>query len=156
MMVITSFLFIHHFNHQLLLGIFLTFKIIYFYIFLIFEKILQISHVALTTNEFSCLIIENSERSLQNVGQTKFSSMYDYESIGTKAYFHIPFTHAFPSTYVGWLKPGLNFINILPTAFTLAYPKSVKKIVKLSTFFTLSGSTSIKAARKMLMKLTAG
>jgi len=38
----------------------------------------------------------------------------------------------------------LNFINILRTAFTLADPKSVKKTVKLSIFFTLLGSTSVK------------
>ncbi len=34
-------------------------------------------------------------------------------------------------------------------------PESVKKTVKLSIFFTLLGSTSIKAARKTLVKLTA-
>ncbi len=33
-------------------------------------------------------------------------------------------------------------------------PKSVKKTVKLSIFFTLSGSTSVKAVRRMLMKLS--
>ena len=54
------------------------------------------------------------------------------------------------------LAPGLNFINVLCTAFTLPDPKSVKKTVKLSIFFTLSGSTSVKAVRRMLMKLTPG
>jgi len=52
------------------------------------------------------------------------------------------------------LTPGLNFISILYTAFTLADSKSVKKTVRLSIFFTLSGSTSIKASHKTLVKLT--
>ncbi len=51
---------------------------------------------------------------------------------------------------------GLKFINVLCTAFTRADPKSVKKTVKLSIFFTLLGFTSLKAACKMLMKLTPG
>ncbi len=38
--------------------------------------------------------------------------------------------------------------------FLQADPKSIKKTVKLSIFFTLSGSTSIKALRKALVKLT--
>jgi hypothetical protein len=46
------------------------------------------------------------------------------------------------------------FINILRTAFTCADPKSVEKTVKLSIFFTLSGSSSIKAVHRILMKLT--
>ncbi len=52
--------------------------------------------------------------------------------------------------------PGLNFINILRTAFTLIDPKSVIKrdTDDLTVFFTLSGSTSAKAVRRMLMKLT--
>jgi len=45
------------------------------------------------------------------------------------------------------LSPGINFINVLRTAF------SVKKTVKFSIFFTLLGSPNIKAARKMLVKL---
>jgi len=55
-----------------------------------------------------------------------------------------------------WVGPtlGLNFINILSTAFTCADPKSIKKTVKLSNFFTLSGSMSVKAVRRMLMKFT--
>ncbi len=52
------------------------------------------------------------------------------------------------------LTPGLNFINVLLTAFTLPDPKSVKKTVKLSIFFTLWGSTSVKAVHRTLMKLT--
>jgi hypothetical protein len=51
-------------------------------------------------------------------------------------------------------KPGLNFINVLCTAFTLADPKNIKKTVKLSIFFTLLRSTSVKAVHIMLMKLS--
>jgi len=40
------------------------------------------------------------------------------------------------------------------TAFTHADPKSVKKSVKLSVFFALSGSAHAKAAHRTLMKLT--
>jgi len=50
---------------------------------------------------------------------------------------------------------GLNFINALHTTFTCAYPTSVKKTVKFSIFFTLSGSKSVKAAHKTLVKLTS-
>jgi hypothetical protein len=50
---------------------------------------------------------------------------------------------------------GLNFINVLCTAFTLVDPKSVKKDTDdLTVFFTLLGSTSAKAVRSTLMKLT--
>jgi len=48
----------------------------------------------------------------------------------------------------------LNFINVLRTAFTLTDPESVKKRVKLSIFFTLLGSTSVKAVSRTLMKLS--
>jgi len=54
------------------------------------------------------------------------------------------------------LRSGLNFINILRTAFMCPDPKSVKKTVKLSIYCTLLGSTSVKAARKTLVKLTPG
>jgi len=53
-------------------------------------------------------------------------------------------------------RPGLNFINVLRTAFTLSDPKSVKDTYDLTVFFTLSGSTSVKAAHKTLVKLTPG
>ncbi len=55
------------------------------------------------------------------------------------------------------LTPGLNFINILGTAFTLADPESVKRyLYDLAVLFTLLRSTSVKAEHKMLMKLTPG
>ena len=52
--------------------------------------------------------------------------------------------------------PGVNFINVLHTAFTLVDPESVKKIDNLTVFFMLLGSPSIKAVRRMLMKSTPG
>jgi len=52
------------------------------------------------------------------------------------------------------LCPEVFFIDILCTAFTLAEPKSAKNTVKLSVFFVLLGSASVKAARKMLVELT--
>jgi hypothetical protein len=54
------------------------------------------------------------------------------------------------------LKSGLNFINILRTAFTHVDPKSIRIQSNPQYFFTLLGSTCAKVARKMLMKLTSG
>jgi len=51
---------------------------------------------------------------------------------------------------------ALNFIKILITAFTWTDPRSVKKTVKLSIFFTLSGSSRVKPACRTLMKWIAG
>jgi len=51
---------------------------------------------------------------------------------------------------------GVNFTNILQTAFTHADPKSAKNTVKLSVFFALLGSEHVKAARKMSVKLIPG
>ena len=53
-------------------------------------------------------------------------------------------------------RPGVNFTNVLQAAFALVDPKSAKKTVKLSSFFALLGSASIKAARRMLVKLNPG
>jgi len=52
--------------------------------------------------------------------------------------------------------PGLNFINVLRTAFTQADPESVKFQLSRQHLFTLLGSASIKAAGRTLMKLTPG
>ena len=49
---------------------------------------------------------------------------------------------------------GVNFINVLRAVFTPVDPKSVRKIDNLIVFFTLLGSASIKAVRRMLMKLS--
>jgi len=52
------------------------------------------------------------------------------------------------------LTPGLDFTYILCSAFTFADPKSAKNIDCLTAFFALLGSVQVKAAHKMLMKLT--
>ncbi len=54
------------------------------------------------------------------------------------------------------LTPGLDFINVQHTAVTLEGPKSIKIQLSHKYLFTLSVSTSIKAAQRMLMKLTPG
>jgi len=51
--------------------------------------------------------------------------------------------------------PGVNFINVLRTTFTLADHKSVKKIqLSHKYLFMLLGSSSAKAVSKTLMKLS--
>ncbi len=52
------------------------------------------------------------------------------------------------------MTPGVNFSNILHAAFTHADPKSASNTFKPSVFFALLGSGRVKAARKMLVKLT--
>jgi hypothetical protein len=42
------------------------------------------------------------------------------------------------------LMAGVNFTNILLTAFTLIAPESIKKIDNLTVIFTLLGSASVK------------
>jgi len=49
---------------------------------------------------------------------------------------------------------GVNFTNIIRAALMLADPKSAKKLLDLMIFFALLVSAQIKAAHKMLMKLT--
>ena len=49
---------------------------------------------------------------------------------------------------------GVDFTNILRAAFTIADPKSTKKLLDLTVFFALLVSAGVKAARRMLMKLT--
>jgi len=51
---------------------------------------------------------------------------------------------------------GVNFINILPPAFTSADPESVKIQLSHQYIFRLLWSTRVKAARRTLMKLTPG
>jgi len=56
---------------------------------------------------------------------------------------------------IGTIEPaGVNFINILHTAFRLVDHKSIKKIDNLTVFFTLLGSASVRAVCRMLMKLS--
>jgi len=52
--------------------------------------------------------------------------------------------------------PGVNFTIILWAAFEHADPKSAKKIDTLTVIFALSGSASITAGHRTLMKLTPG
>ena len=52
--------------------------------------------------------------------------------------------------------PGVNFVNVLRAGFTHTDFESAKKTVKLSSCFALLGSLRVKAARRMLMKLTPG
>jgi hypothetical protein len=54
------------------------------------------------------------------------------------------------------LTPGLNFINVLCTAFVHVDPKSVRIQQNPQYLFTLLGSTCAKAVRRTLMKLTPG
>jgi len=48
----------------------------------------------------------------------------------------------------------VDFINVQITAFMLVGPKSVRIQSSSQYLFTLLGSTNVKAARRMLMKLT--
>ncbi len=52
--------------------------------------------------------------------------------------------------------PGVNFINVLRTAFTLVGPKSVKRYWQLDWVLTLWGTTGVKAVRRTLMKSSPG
>ena len=54
------------------------------------------------------------------------------------------------------LTPGLNFINVLRTAFSHVEPKSVKKTVKLSVFLRFRNLRAQKLRVNMLVKLTEG
>ena len=54
------------------------------------------------------------------------------------------------------MSSGVNFIIVLRATFMHADTKSAKKTVKLSSFFALLGSVSLKAARRTLVKLTLG
>ncbi len=54
------------------------------------------------------------------------------------------------------LTPGLDFINIIRTAFTPVVPQSVRTQSSCQYLFTLLGPTSVKAVRRTLMKLTPG
>jgi len=52
--------------------------------------------------------------------------------------------------------PGVNFTNILLAAFTSADFKSVRTQSSCQYLFTLLGSTSVKAVRRTLIKLSHG
>jgi len=55
---------------------------------------------------------------------------------------------------LGTLSSSVNFINVSCAAFTCADPKCAKKIDGLTVFFALLAPSSVKAARKMLVKST--
>ena len=52
--------------------------------------------------------------------------------------------------------PGVNFTNILQAAFMHEDPKRAKKTIKLSSFYAILGSARVRAACRMLVKLTPG
>jgi hypothetical protein len=52
------------------------------------------------------------------------------------------------------LTPSVTFINVLRTAFALVDPESIRTQSSCQYHFTLLGSTSAKAVRRTLMKLT--
>ena len=54
------------------------------------------------------------------------------------------------------MAPGVNFTNVLLAAFTNADPKSAIKLLNLTIFFALLGSSHVKAACRMLVKLNPG
>jgi hypothetical protein len=54
------------------------------------------------------------------------------------------------------LTPGVDFINVQRTAFTLVDPKSAKIQLSRQYLFMLSRPTSVKSVRRTLMKLTPG
>jgi len=69
----------------------------------------------------------------------------------------IIFGLAFPLTLLGeLLTSGDNLANNLRAAFTIADPKSVKKIDNLTVPFMLLESVHVKAACRTLMKWTPG
>ena len=51
-------------------------------------------------------------------------------------------------------KAGVNFANILQAAFVREDPKSAIKLLNLTVFFAFLGSERVKAALRMLVKLT--
>jgi len=56
-----------------------------------------------------------------------------------------------------WVKwPGVNFTNVLCTAFAHVDPKCIKRYWGFDWIITLSGSTRVKAVRRTLMKLSPG
>ena len=50
--------------------------------------------------------------------------------------------------------PGVNFTNVLRAAFTRADLKSAIKLLNLTVFFAILGSTCVKAPCRTLVKLT--
>ena len=53
-------------------------------------------------------------------------------------------------------KEGVNFINVFMGRFYTCRSQTRKKLLELTVFLALLGSASVKAARKMLVKLSQG
>ena len=53
-------------------------------------------------------------------------------------------------------KSGVNFINTFTSSFYTCRSQKCKKLLDLTVFFVLLGPVSVRAACKMLMKLTPG
>jgi len=53
------------------------------------------------------------------------------------------------------IRPGVNFINVLRTAFTLVGPQSVKRYWRLDWVLTLWGTTGVKAVRRTSLHSTS-
>ena len=53
-------------------------------------------------------------------------------------------------------KLGVNFINVFMRSFYALRSQKRKKMLDLTDFFALLGSACVKAAHKMLVKLTPG
>ena len=51
---------------------------------------------------------------------------------------------------------GVNFINVFMRSFYPCSSQKCKKLFELTVFFALLGSAHIKAASKILLKLTPG
>ncbi len=51
-------------------------------------------------------------------------------------------------------RPGVNFINVLRTAFVLVEPESIRTQSSCQYLFALLGSASVKAVYRMLKKST--
>ena len=52
------------------------------------------------------------------------------------------------------LQPGVNFFDVFMCSFYARRSQKRKKLLELTIFFALFGSASVKAVRKMLVKLT--
>ena len=52
------------------------------------------------------------------------------------------------------LPPWVNFINVITPSFYASRSYKRKKLLNLTVFFALLGSACVKAARKMIVKLT--
>ena len=55
-----------------------------------------------------------------------------------------------------YLSSGVNFINVLTSYFYARRSQKRKKLLNLTVFFALLGSARVKAACRMMVKLTPG